>query len=121
MNELIIKGQKHPVFFDFLAIEKISQSVSDVSLDDTVKKVQSLAGTLKFARDVAFFGIEGGYRQIGEPCPFKSSEHLAESIKKYSEIQSSIGWYTESVAEFYNTEDGTGEAKGEATPLLSEK
>ena len=107
MNEIVIAGQKYPVFFDWLAIERISEFVGDNALDNTAKKLNTYATSLKFTRFVAFEGIKCGFRKMGEPCPFEDSDALAEKVQTYSEIAPVIGFYTSAVGEFYHTEDVT--------------
>lgn len=105
MNEIVINGAKHPVFFDWLAIEVISEFVGDNSLDATAKKLNTYVQSLKFTRFVAFEGIKCGYKKIGESCPFNNSDELAEAANNYTELSAVISIYTNRVAEFYATED----------------
>lgn len=105
MDKIEIDGKQHPVFFDWLAIENVSEFVGDNSLDSTAKKLNTYVQSLKFTRFVAFEGIKCGYRKIGETCPFNSSDELAEVVKSYSEISPVISIYTKAVSEFYSNED----------------
>ena len=105
MNEIVIAGKKHPVCFDWLAIENVSEFVGDNSLDTTTKKLNTYVQSLKFTRFVAFEGIKCGYRKIGEACPFADSDALAEAVKNYAEISPVVSIYTNAVAEFYHSED----------------
>jgi hypothetical protein len=115
MEQIEINGSKHPVYFDWLAIENVSEFVGDNSLDATAKKLNSYVQSLKFTRFVAFEGIKCGYRKIGEPCPFASSDELAEAVKNYSELGSIVGIYTTAVSEFYASEDSTETDKKKVT------
>ena len=105
MSEIEINGTKHPVFFDWLAIEKVSEFVGDNNLDATAKKLNTYVQSLKFTRQVAFEGVKCGYRKIGEACPFADSDALAETVTNYSELGAIVGIYTTAVSEFYASED----------------
>ncbi len=100
-----IADTEHPVFFDWLAIEAISESIQERSLDSTVKNINTHANSLRFTRIVAFEGIKCGYKKQGKECPFKTSEELAEKVRGYNELGVIIAEYVSAVSEFYNSED----------------
>jgi hypothetical protein len=106
----------HPIKFDWLAIEKISEAQSHLSLDATANQFNTLLTSLKFARTVLFHGIEGGYREQGTECPFKSSEDVAKEVKKFSDVAPVLEQYTKAVQEFYAPVEESDDKKKAQNP-----
>ena len=106
MNEIVKIGEtEYPVFFDWLSIESISESLGHNSLDLTAMQFSSLAGSLKFTRLVVFHGILGGYRVKKQQCPVETSEELFSGVTKFGKLNPIIEMYTKAFLEFYNSED----------------
>ena len=98
---------KHPCSFGWLEIEKVSESIGHDSIDTTASAMGGLVSKLKFTRDVAFIGIDAGYRKKCEACPFSNSDELAETVAVYAELMPYVEEYTKAVASFYQV-DQTG-------------
>jgi hypothetical protein len=116
MNEITINGTKHPIHFGWLALENISAFAGHNSPDTTANAMDKLASDMRFNRVVLFEGIAGGYRKIGERCPFADSEALAEEVSNFTEITPAIEIYIKAQAAFYQIEEDTPKKKATANP-----
>ena len=116
MNEIVINGKKHPINFGWLALENISAFAGHNSPDTTANEMDKLASNLKFNRVVLFEGIAGGYRKIGEKCPFADSETLADEVSNFAEITPAIEMYLKAQASFYQIEEETTKKKATVNP-----
>jgi hypothetical protein len=123
-GEIVINGRKHPIRFSMGAIEAVftSLEIEDFSQLAAKMNASAIGKALKSTKAIAFEGIKGGYRGIGEPCPFKSIEDLAEEVAHFNELTPAISLFNEAVAEFFKSDEDTGEATGVGmeNPLLSE-
>jgi hypothetical protein len=111
-----IGENEYPVFFDWLSIESISESIGHNSLDVTVGNFQALTKNLKFIRSIAFHGVQGGFRKEKKQCPFETSEDLFAGVAKFGKMTALVELYTKAFLEFYNDEDSTETDKKKVTP-----
>lgn len=114
MQQIKIGGVTHPLYFSMLAIEQV---FSDLQVDDFAKlgKVMSTktaSNSLKFGRACAFAGIQGGYRKIGEKCPFANIDDLADEVKAFNELEPAIIGFTKAVEEFFKPADDVAPVQG---------
>jgi hypothetical protein len=114
MQQIKIGGDSHPLYFSMLAIEQV---FSDLQVDDFAKlgKVMSTktaSNSLKFGRACAFAGIQGGYRKIGEKCPFANIDDLADEVKAFNELEPAIIGFTKAVEEFFKPADDVASVQG---------
>jgi len=101
MQEIQIGDKKHPLFFNMVAIERVMQGADVQDFDQLAQSGQGLAKTLSFARLCAFYGIQAGYKKIGEKCPYKDAEELAEDVTALSEVSPALNAFTEAVSKFF--------------------
>jgi len=111
MQEITIGGKKHPLFFNMVAIERVMQSQDIQNFDQLATSGQGVAKSLSFARFCAFYGVQAGYKKIGEKCPFADAEAIAEEIESLEEISPALAAFTEAVSKFFavSTEEGATE------------
>lgn len=110
MQELNIGGKKHPLYFNMVAIERTMQGADIQNFDQLAQTGQGMANTLAFARLCAFYGVQAGYKKIGEKCPYKDAEELAEDVTSLSEVTPALNAFTEAVSKFFAVEGEAQEA-----------
>jgi|DEB3_MinimDraft_2_1074329.scaffolds.fasta_scaffold19081_1 hypothetical protein len=101
MTEVTIGGKKHPLYFNMVAIERVMQGADVQNFDQLAQTGQGMANTLAFARLCAFYGVQAGYKKIGEKCPYKDAEELAEEVTSLAEITPALNAFTEAVSTFF--------------------
>ena len=89
------------MFFNMVAIERVMQGADIQDFDQLAQSGQGLAKTLSFARLCAFYGIKSGYKKIGEKCPYKDAEDLAEDITNLAEVNPALNAFTDAVRAFF--------------------
>jgi hypothetical protein len=101
MQEVTIGGKKHPLYFSMVAIERVMQAANVDNFDQLAQTGQGMANTLAFARLCAFYGVQAGCKKIGEKCPYKDAEELAENVETLAEISPALNAFTEAVQAFF--------------------
>jgi hypothetical protein len=72
------------------------------NFDQLAQTGQGMANTLAFARLCAFYGVQAGYKKIGEKCPYKDAEELAEEVETLADISPALNAFTEAVQAFFS-------------------
>jgi hypothetical protein len=114
MQQIKIGGASHPLYFSMLAIEQV---FADLQVDDFAKlgsviNTKTASNSLKFGRACAFAGIKGGYRKIGEKCPFADVDDLADEVKSFTELEPAILGFTKAVEEFFKPAEDVAPVQG---------
>lgn len=114
MQQITIGGVTHPLYFSMLAIEQV---FADLQVDDfaklgSVMNTKTASNSLKFGRACAFAGIQGGYRKIGEKCPFNNVDDLADEVKAFTELEPAILGFTKAVEEFFKPAEDVAPVQG---------
>lgn len=114
MQQIKIGGASHPLYFSMLSIEQV---FADLQVDDFAKlgsviNTKTASNSLKFGRACAFAGIKGGYRKIGEKCPFADVDDLADEVKSFTELEPAILGFTKAVEEFFKPAEDVAPVQG---------
>lgn len=119
-GEIKIAGVAHPVRYNMLAIESafMALEIEDFSQLEKLNN-KAIGKSMATTRVVAYEGIRSGYKHLDVPCPFKSAEHLAETVSNFNELTAIWPLFTESVQAFFG-EVGEEKGAGELTPSTSE-
>lgn len=114
MIDLELNGKKHPIHFGWLELETISESIGNKSPEETANNMPTLASSMKFNRVVLFEGLKGGYRKIGEVCPFQTADEIAEVVESFTQVMPALEYYIKRQAEFFAVEDSKPTKKKQA-------
>jgi hypothetical protein len=102
--EIVINNQTYPLFFSMLTIEQVMSANKMVDFDK-LQESQSVAESMKFARDCAFFGIASGLKKVGKKSPFHSSDEIGELVESFEDLQPAIEAFTQSVTGFFQKKE----------------
>lgn len=86
--------------------------VDDFAKLGSVINTKTASNSLKFGRACAFAGIKGGYRKIGEKCPFADVDDLADEVKSFTELEPAILGFTKAVEEFFKPAEDVAPVQG---------
>ena len=87
-----------------LTIEQVMSANKMVDFDK-LQESQSVAESMKFARDCAFFGIASGLKKEGKKSPFHSSDEIGELVESFEDLQPAIEAFTHSVTGFFQKKE----------------
>lgn len=98
--ELEINNKKYPMFFNMTAIENVmvESQMKDFS---ELGQIQGVMKSLKFSRDVAFYGIKSGCKKQGVEMPFESSEDLGDEIESFEQLAPAVELFMKAVGDFF--------------------
>jgi hypothetical protein len=102
--EIKLNGKTYPLFFSMLTLESVMKANKMMDFS-ALESNQDISGSMKFARDCAFFGIAAGLKKEGKKSPFHSSEEIAELVESFEELQPAIQAFSDSVTGFFRQKE----------------
>jgi hypothetical protein len=102
--ELEINNKKYPIFFNMTAIENVMVA-SEMEDFSAFGKNQGVMKSLKFTRDVAYYGIKSGCKKQGVEMPFESSEDLGDEIESFEQLAPAVELFMKAVGDFFQVKE----------------
>lgn len=102
--EIKINGKTYPLFFSMLTLEAVMNANKMMDFS-ALESSNDVSGSMKFARDCAFFGIASGLKKEGKKSPFHSSEEIGELVESFEELQPAIEAFSTSVSGFFQQKE----------------